>query len=203
MSTPNPEDPQRLRASTDSDTESPRSPIGTVLWSLALVALIALGIWWYSNDADVSGAHTPAAVDEPLPPIVSPDTPAAPAQVKPPVADGSALPLDKPAQPKPAPKPVAAVPRDRDPVPLPTNRQPEYPPRALRSGVEGSVSVLIEINARGVPTDVRVVSRRGERSRDLDQAVVNAARDWRFDPALRDGRSVPGEVILPVDFQRN
>jgi protein TonB len=69
--------------------------------------------------------------------------------------------------------------------------------------VEGSVSVLIEINARGVPTDVRVVSRSGERSRDLDRAVVSAARGWRFDPARRDGRPVPGEVILPVDFERN
>ena len=73
---------------------------------------------------------------------------------------------------------------------------------ALRSGIEGSVSVLVEVGADGVPTDVRVVRRSGERSRDLDRAVTSAALDWRFEPALRNGRAVAGAVVLPVDFKR-
>ncbi len=203
MSTPSPEEPQRQRVSTDSDAGSPRSHIGSILWILLLVALIAIGIWWYSQETEVLVPQPPTAVEDPLPATYRPVAPVAPVGVEAPVARKSAGAVTKPDQPKAVPKPVASVQRDRGPVPLPTNRKPEYPSRALRSGVQGSVSVLIEINAQGVPTDVRVVSRRGERSRDLDQAVVSAARDWRFDPARRDGRPVPGEVILPVDFERN
>jgi len=205
MSTPNPEDDQRQRVRPDSDAESPRSHIGSILWILVLVALIAIGIWWYSQETEVLVPQPPTAVEDPLPAVNRPVAPVVPGEVEAPtpVADEGAAPVGKADRPKSAPKPTATVPRDRSPVPLPTNRKPEYPSRALRSGVEGSVSVLIEINARGVPTDVRVVSRRGERSRDLDRAVLNAARDWRFEPARRNGRAVPGEVILPVDFGRN
>lgn len=207
MATPNPEDPQRQRASADSDAEAPRSHIGSILWILVLGALIAVGIWWYGRETEVLVPQPPATVDDPLSAVVRPVAPAAPAELETPVVKESAAPVAKPDQAapatKPSPKPMAVVQRDRGPVPLPTNRQPEYPSRALRSGVEGSVSVLIQIDARGIPTDVRVVSRRGERSRDLDRAVVNAARGWRFEPARRAGRPVPGEVILPVDFERN
>lgn len=202
MHTPN-EDPQRERASDTQDERSARSHIGSILWIMVLVALIALGIWWYSQHTEVLVPQPPAPIQQPMTtggPAATPEAPEA--------SGGSAV--DQPADqsaplPKATPVPgtAAAVPRDRGPTPLPSNRQPEYPGRALRSGIEGSVSVLIEIDARGVPTDVRVVSRSGERSRDLDRAVVSAARDWRFDPAMRDGRPVPGQVILPVDFHRN
>ena len=204
MSTPNPDDPQRLGPDPHGDTR-PRSHMGSLLWIVVLVALIAMGIWWYSEQTEVA-APQPATTSGQLPPVEArPIAPVAPEDVAADETKVTAAPASviKPASPKVAAKPPAAVPRDRDPVPLASNRQPKYPGRALRSGVEGSVSVLIEIDARGVPTDVRVVSRSGERSRDLDRAVVSAARGWRFDPAVRDGRPVPGEVILPVDFQRN
>ena len=68
--------------------------------------------------------------------------------------------------------------------------------------MEGSVSVRIEVDANGVPGDVRVVERSGERSRDLDRAVINAVRDWRFEPAMKDGKPVAGAVVLPVEFKR-
>ena len=68
--------------------------------------------------------------------------------------------------------------------------------------MEGSVNVRIELDANGVPTDVQVVERSGERSRDLDRAVVEAARKWRFEPAMKDGKPVAGAVVLPVDFKR-
>lgn len=198
------EDPQRERENGDTQDEpSPPGHIGSILWIVVLVALIALGIWWYSQHTEVLVPQPPAPIQQPMTTVDPSAMPEAPE-----AAEGAAM--DRPAERSaplpeadPAPVTAAAVPRDRAPTPLPSNRQPEYPGRALRSGVEGSVSVLIEIDARGVPTDVRVVSRSGERSRELDRAVVSAARDWRFDPAIRDGRPVPGQVILPVDFQRN
>ncbi len=65
---------------------------------------------------------------------------------------------------------------------------PEYPPAAMRNGDQGTVLVRVEVGADGVPTSVEVAQRSG--SRDLDRAAVNAVRQWRFQPAQRDGQAV-------------
>jgi protein TonB len=61
--------------------------------------------------------------------------------------------------------------------------------------------VRVEVDASGVPTDVKVVERSGERSRDLDRAVTDAVRRWRFEPAMKDGKAVAGAVVVPVEFK--
>ncbi|TXI29325.1 MAG: energy transducer TonB, partial [Ottowia sp.] len=53
--------------------------------------------------------------------------------------------------------------------------------------------------AQGNPVDVRVVERSGER--DLDRAAVNAVRQWRFEPAMRNGKAIATSVKVPVDFK--
>ncbi len=205
MSTPNPDDPQRWPPGSDEQTPPSRHVAG-ILWTLAFVALISLGIWWYVEQARMDPPPPAAAVEAPPPVVDRQDAPVtareAGIELEGDEPDDAAV-ATQPAAPTKAPAPVASIPRDRGPEPLTSNRHPEYPARALRSGVQGSVSVLIQVNAQGLPTDVRVVSRRGERSRDLDQAVVRAARSWRFEPALRGGRPVSGEVIVPVEFQQD
>ena len=59
--------------------------------------------------------------------------------------------------------------------------------------------VRVEVGADGVPTSVEVAQRSG--SRDLDRAAVNAVRQWRFQPAQRDGQAVAGAVTVPIDFK--
>lgn len=86
------------------------------------------------------------------------------------------------------------------PVPIPGQTPaPEYPPVAMRSGDQGTVLVRVEVGADGVPTSVEVAQRSG--SRDLDRAAVNAVRQWRFQPAQRDGQAVTGVVTVPIDFK--
>ena len=63
----------------------------------------------------------------------------------------------------------------------------------------GTVVVLAEVDAQGNPVDVRVVERSGER--DLDRAAVNAVRQWRFEPAMRNGKAIATSVKVPVDFK--
>lgn len=75
---------------------------------------------------------------------------------------------------------------------------PEYPASAVLAGVEGTVILLIGVDADGKVTDVRV--ERSSRNRDLDFAAVHAARRWHFNPAVVDGRRAPGVVRIPVDF---
>lgn len=191
MSTPNPNDPGYNRVDPDAPVVAPPRSSSALLWILLLVALVALALWWYGKRpaAETMTApvvtQQPAAIDEGA------------ASSADPTGKTAAKKADAKSQPKP--KPIAAI--TRDPSPLAGNQAPKYPPQALRSGVEGSVSVRVEVDASGVPTDVKVVERSGERSRDLDRAVTDAVRRWRFEPAMKDGKAVAGAVVVPVEFK--
>lgn len=188
MSTPNPNDPGYKHVDPDAPVVAPPRNSNALLWLLLLVALIALGLWWYGKREAGQAVDTSATTPQPA--VVEETTP--PPSV---VAD------KKPVVKKPEAKPKPAAKLNRDPSPLASNQAPKYPPQALRSGVEGSVSVRVEVDANGNPTDVTVVERSGERSRDLDRAVTNAVREWRFEPAMKDGKAVAGAVVVPVDFK--
>ena len=191
MSTPNPNHPDYQHVDPDAPVVEPPRRANPALWVLLLLAVIVLG-WWFYGRQSMDPVTTPVSDG-----VMTSET--APAETLP----GSTAPARaEQAASKPAgkPKPVARL--TRDPVPLASNEAPRYPAQALRAGVEGSVNVRIELDANGVPTDVQVVERSGERSRDLDRAVVEAARKWRFEPAIKDGKPIAGAVVLPVDFKR-
>jgi protein TonB len=86
------------------------------------------------------------------------------------------------------------------PEPIPAQSPPpDYPRRALRRGIEGTVLVRAEVGPDGVPVSVSIV--QGSRSRDLDRAAVDAVRRWRFRPGQVDGRPVVGSVVIPIEFR--
>lgn len=188
MSTPNPNDPGSNRVDPDAPVVAPPRNSSALLWLLVLVALIALGLWWYGKREASDAVDTSATTPQPA--LVEETTPAPTV-----VAEKKAV----VKKPEAKPKPVAKL--TRDPSPLAGNQAPKYPAQALRSGVEGSVSVRVEVDASGNPTDVTVVERSGERSRDLDRAVTDAVRKWRFEPAMKDGKAVAGAVVVPVEFK--
>ena len=76
---------------------------------------------------------------------------------------------------------------------------PRYPPAALRSGITGTVILIISVDAQGNVTDVEV--EKSSRNRDLDRAAMQAARRWRFNPSIVNGQPAPGRVRVPVDFR--
>ena len=151
-----------------------------VLMGALAVALVALGVWWYAQRDDV-------AVEPQL------TTPAA-TETRPADASGT---RDNSG----ADRARAAI-ANRAPQPLAGNPVPAYPRSALRAGQEGAVMLRIDIDARGVPTDVQVVERSGDRDRAFDRAAIEAARQWRFQPATRNGEPVAATVQLPVEFRR-
>lgn len=57
----------------------------------------------------------------------------------------------------------------------------------------------IRIDTAGDPQDVRVFDGSGFDL--LDQAALRAARQWRFQPARRDGHPIPAWVEIPVRFR--
>jgi protein TonB len=99
------------------------------------------------------------------------------------------------APPAPAPTPGIA---DSD-VPIPVNRPaPRYPPEALRRGVGGTVRVRVVVAADGSVERMDIAEASG--NRHLDRAALEAVRRWTFKPAVRGGRPVSAEVIVPLEF---
>ena len=70
---------------------------------------------------------------------------------------------------------------------------------ALRSGETGTVMVEVAVDSKGVPTNVSIENRSG--NRELDRAALSAVKQWRFQPALRDGKQVASTVMVPVQFE--
>ena len=55
----------------------------------------------------------------------------------------------------------------------------------------------VVIGPDGRPRDIRVVRTLGV---GLDQKAIEAVKEWRFEPAMLDGRAVPVEVNIEVTF---
>jgi protein TonB len=103
-----------------------------------------------------------------------------------------------------APPPPPPAPPQR-PVPLHSGMQaprkiadvaPIYPAMARAAHVEGVVILEAVIDATGTVTSVRVL-----RSIPLlDQAAIDAVRQWRFTPTLLSGTPVPIVMTVTVNF---
>jgi protein TonB len=158
------------------------------LWALLILVLVAVPAWWWIRNSQENPAPTPVT----SPTISETATP----QPLPEASNQRPATMVRHTTPKAAP-----VLRDRDARPLASNAVPAYPARALRAGVEGSVTARLQVDANGRVSDAEIVGRSGDRDRELDRAVLNTVRDWRFEPAVHDGRAVATTVQLPVEFR--
>ena len=93
---------------------------------------------------------------------------------------------------------VSGKPRSSEPQLL-SAALPQYPDDERRRGVEGNVTLRIDVDANGLPSDVDYAHRSGNRA--LDRAALVAARNWRFQPAIRNGEPVASTVTVPVAFR--
>ena len=75
---------------------------------------------------------------------------------------------------------------------------PAYPSGAFEQGQTGVVTVQVDVDAQGQVRDVRVVSATNPGI--FEEATLAAARQWTFEPAMKDGRPVPAAVRVPVTF---
>ena len=76
--------------------------------------------------------------------------------------------------------------------------QPDYPVEAVRANEEGEVRLQIALDTQGNIADVRIV--QSSHSRALDKAAVDAARKWKFRPAMHDGQPAAATIEVPVQF---
>lgn len=118
-----------------------------------------------------------------------------------------------------APRPVAALAKDtvralvraaaaelaasstrsaaESPSPSPTP-DPEYTEEARRAKIQGTCILWLIIDAEGHPRDIRVVHGLGY---GLDAKALESVKQWRFEPASKDGQPVNVQVSVEVGFR--
>ena len=72
-----------------------------------------------------------------------------------------------------------------------------YPDAARAAGTAGRVVLGVTVDARGSVADVEVRLSQGPL---LDQAAIDAVRQWQFAPATRDGVALASKIEVPFDF---
>ena len=76
--------------------------------------------------------------------------------------------------------------------------EPEFSEEARKAKVAGNVLVYLQVDATGRPTHVRVLRGIGL---GLDEKAVEAVRQYKFKPAMENGKPVPVEMNVEVNFQ--
>lgn len=76
--------------------------------------------------------------------------------------------------------------------------EPAYTEEAKKQRVAGIVILEIDINESGVVTDARVLKPLPF---GLDQAAIEAVRQWRFEPALENGEPVAVKFNITINFK--
>ena len=79
-----------------------------------------------------------------------------------------------------------------------TRVQPPYPKEAMGAGVQGKVRLECVVNIDGTPNDI-VVTR--PLYPPLDEAAIQALKQWRFKPGQKDKRAVPVRIEVEITFK--
>jgi TonB family protein len=78
------------------------------------------------------------------------------------------------------------------------NVQPVYPAIARQARVGGTVQLEVEVGEDGKVTDARVVKSVPL----LDQAALDAVKQWEYTPMMKGGVAVPVVMMVTVNFTR-
>jgi periplasmic protein TonB len=75
---------------------------------------------------------------------------------------------------------------------------PEYSEEARKAKYQGTCVLWLIVDPDGKPRDIKVARALGM---GLDQKAIEAVRNWRFSPAMKDGRPVPVQINVEVNFR--
>jgi TonB family protein len=75
---------------------------------------------------------------------------------------------------------------------------PEYSTEARQAKYQGTVVLSLIVGADGIPRAVKVARALGM---GLDEKAMEAVRQWRFEPAMKDGKPVAVLVNVEVAFR--
>jgi periplasmic protein TonB len=75
---------------------------------------------------------------------------------------------------------------------------PEYTEAARKAKYQGTCVLWLIVDADGRPRDIRVSRSLGM---GLDEKAIEAVRQWKFEPAVKDGRPVAVQISVEVSFR--
>ena len=86
---------------------------------------------------------------------------------------------------------------------------PEYTDQARRKRLQGKIVLSLTVDTKGKPQDVRVLHSLAETvdkklqaaAVSLDEKAVTAVKQYRFDPALFQGKPVSVETTVEVNYR--
>ena len=83
-------------------------------------------------------------------------------------------------------------------APRPTYQpEPEFSEKARQAGYEGTCVLEMVVDAEGMPRDIKVVRPIGM---GLDDKAIEAVRQWRFKPGMKDGEPVAVRITVETSF---
>lgn len=180
--------------------------LSTLLLGAAAIAALSMAVT--QSDTVVTSERGPVLVV----PLSPPPAPPQPALVRTPVRESSGLPIETPFLSTTVSDLDASIPLDlaasaAGPVTItaPTwLRRPRdlaryYPARALARGVEGRAVLECLVDTSGA-LDCRVISETPP-GWGFGEAARRISRDYRMQPATRDGVAVEGRYILAAPFE--
>ncbi|HTK94510.1 MAG TPA: energy transducer TonB [Terriglobales bacterium] len=75
---------------------------------------------------------------------------------------------------------------------------PEYSEEARKAKYQGVVVLWLIVGPDGRPRDMKVLRPLGM---GLDQKAIEAVKQWKFEPAMKDGKPVAVQINVEVNFR--
>jgi TonB family protein len=74
---------------------------------------------------------------------------------------------------------------------------PEYSEEARKAKYQGTCVLWLVVGPDGRPRDIKVSRTLGL---GLDEKAIEAVKQWKFDPAMKDGKPVAVQISVEVTF---
>src|SRR5580704_2436116 len=76
--------------------------------------------------------------------------------------------------------------------------EPEYSEEARKAKFQGTVLLFVVVDEHGNPRDIKILRPLGL---GLDQKAIEAVEKWKFSPGRKDGKPVPVQAQIEVNFR--
>ncbi|WP_170106939.1 energy transducer TonB [Agitococcus lubricus] len=108
---------------------------------------------------------------------------------------------DAPVVSKAEPPPETEITPPRSDASSLNNANPSYPAMSRRLAEQGKVLLDVLILANGTVGEIKLKQSSGFKR--LDDAALQAVKQWRFQPAKRGNQAIDYWYVLPISFSLN
>jgi len=77
-------------------------------------------------------------------------------------------------------------------------KEPEYSEEARKAKYQGTVTLYVEVDPSGKAVNIRVMHSLGL---GLDEKAIEAVKQWKFKPGMKDGKPVTVAASIEVNFR--